>query len=310
MSDLVEFRNIADEIEIRDDGVAVVGIRGAGRLAGVRHTNLIRHFKGGALEADESAESFTEQGVEGGALDGNLNRSKLAQMLMDKGFDGGKLKSFAKEGVPDQALGVILKYYAYKAEPRWRTEQAEYACDQFIDIGIRATCYAVKGLDYINPAPKELPEKPVPRPTFDIIDGGSALLGSAFGKPYREKTILLNMRRYYPEVLIPEIAAVDRSSLKSAEALLTPTQIAAEMNILCKTTPNPSGAKVNTLLEQHGYQINLGKGKWSATDKGEPFSERKPVDLKKKKADKDQLLWYASIIDELRPLVDDQPMAA
>lgn len=66
-------------------------------------------------------------------------------MIVAKGFEGAEISCFSEEGVPDQALGAILKYFAYKAGKRC-TAQAEYACDQFQDIGIRAACYAAKGL--------------------------------------------------------------------------------------------------------------------------------------------------------------------
>ena len=45
MSDLVQFTNIADEITIREsDGVAIVSIRAAGRLAGRGENALREHF--------------------------------------------------------------------------------------------------------------------------------------------------------------------------------------------------------------------------------------------------------------------------
>lgn len=46
MSDLIEFRNIADEITIREDGVPVVTIRGGARLAGKDEKALRYHLSG------------------------------------------------------------------------------------------------------------------------------------------------------------------------------------------------------------------------------------------------------------------------
>ena len=54
MSDLTEFRNIADEITIREsDGVAIVSIKAAARLAGKAPKSLRHHFDIG--EGEESS---------------------------------------------------------------------------------------------------------------------------------------------------------------------------------------------------------------------------------------------------------------
>ena len=119
-SELQQPVKIADEITISEDGVAIVSIRGAARLAGVDDKALRKHFS--------SADSVA---------------NKLAEMLEAKGFTGAD--AWAKEfsqGIPDQALGVILKYYAYEAGARC-TEEAKQTCGLFFDIGIRSFCYSV-----------------------------------------------------------------------------------------------------------------------------------------------------------------------
>lgn len=126
---------IADEITIGEDGVAIVSIRGAARLAGVSPSSIANGLSSVASTPNQ-----------------------MARMIMDRGFDGvALLEQFPKQGIPDIALGAILKYYAYKAG-QWCTEEAERACEQFDIIGIRSFCYSVKGMvEMKKPQPKVEP---------------------------------------------------------------------------------------------------------------------------------------------------------
>lgn len=148
------------------------------------------------------------------------------------------------------------------------------------------------------------PEKDSIKPSnvlpFDVIDKGAEIMGKRFGKAYEESLVMQNIQKYYPQLALPEVSAKDRSSLKSGEALMTPTEIAEALDIRCKTTPSFDPKAVNKLLRDLGYQEKIeGKSGWSATEKGNPFSERKPVSTNSR-SDKDQLFWYASILDILR----------
>jgi hypothetical protein len=100
---------IRNEFRIDAGGKAFVSIRGAARLADVSHVALIKAFEGG-----------------------NMSQTKLAEMLIASGFDPG---NFTEVGIPDIALSIILKYYAYKAKRT--TEQAERFYDAMSAIGIR-----------------------------------------------------------------------------------------------------------------------------------------------------------------------------
>lgn len=110
--------SILSELKVDSNGVGYCSIRGAARLSGIDHAALIGHIQSG-----------------------EKNPSKLAQMLLDKGFE---LVTFSTEGIPDIALGLILKYYAYKAGARC-TQQAELAHDAFEAIGIRAWIQQITG---------------------------------------------------------------------------------------------------------------------------------------------------------------------
>ena len=130
------------------------------------------------------------------------------------------------------------------------------------------------------------------------LDEFATVVGKRFGRHVEESCLILNLRRHCPDMALPEIAATERTSLPSAEALLTATQVAEELGITCKTNSNSSPQGANKLLAELGYQYKVGR-QWTPTEKGEPFCDRKPIDTNSK-SDKYQLLWRASIIDELR----------
>lgn len=105
--------SIKAEIKTNDKGVSVVSISGAARLAGVTQHTLSGHF-----------------------TDIGYKPSKLAQTLIDNGFDTHRLNEFGKDGIPDIALGIILTYYGYQAS-RYCTKLAQQCCLAFMAIGIR-----------------------------------------------------------------------------------------------------------------------------------------------------------------------------
>ena len=101
---------IRNEFRIGADGKAFVSIRGAARIADINDKTLGDSLKTAA----------------------GINPSKLAQTLTDKGFEPA---GFFVSGIPDVALAIILKYYAFKANRT--TEQAERFYDAMSAVGIR-----------------------------------------------------------------------------------------------------------------------------------------------------------------------------
>ncbi len=140
-------------------------------------------------------------------------------------------------------------------------------------------------------------ETALPAASLEEIDKVAFILGKRHGAAYEESLLAQNIKKHYPQLTLPEIPAKERSSLKSAEALLTPTQIAKELGFKYKTG-NPNPQAVNTMLATLGYQEKIDN-KWSATEKGKPYSDRKPVSTNSR-SDKDQLFWYRSILDVLK----------
>ena len=109
------FENIQKELRIdATTGVGYCSIRGAATIAGV----------------DQSSLSHTLKTGEG------LEPSKLAESLMEKGFEGEVLAEFSKTGIPDLALAGILEYYAIDAG-RYCNPTARAAYKSFAAIGIR-----------------------------------------------------------------------------------------------------------------------------------------------------------------------------
>lgn len=103
------------EFRINDDGTVTCSIRAASRLVGVSDIALSKAFKTGA---DQSP-------------------SRLAQFLIQQGFEGANLLSFAENGIPDMALASIMEYFAYECQERYRSEQAKLFCRAYRSVGLR-----------------------------------------------------------------------------------------------------------------------------------------------------------------------------
>lgn len=175
----------------------------------------------------------------------------------------------------------------------------EIAMDVSVWVSIPCRTWANRTLVNVvkqsaNPKVTQLPSR-----SISEIDEFATVVGKRFGPHVEESCLIINLRRHYPDMALPEIAAEDRTSLPSQKALMTPTEIGEELGIVYKTGRG-NGAKVNVLLKDLGYQVKTaGSPPWSPTEKGEPFCDLKPVDTGSK-SDKFQLLWRVSIIDELR----------
>ncbi len=101
--------DIKQEFRIDPNGQAIISIRGASRIAGVSDTALRNNlkFKGA-----------------------NLSTSKMAEMLIERGFKGANFSSFLKQGIPDTALAIVLEYYAFEAAENC-TKEAQFAHRSF-----------------------------------------------------------------------------------------------------------------------------------------------------------------------------------
>lgn len=203
----------------------------------------------------------------------------------------------------EQSVVTLLEGGLYELLGKSRSKNAAKFQDWLYDEvlpSIRKTgSYSVT--QTIDVQAVEVPHLPPAPPIPEIVDDSEAL-GRLFGPAYGESFAIINIKKFHPHKTLPEASARDRSSMETPQALLTATQIAEELGITCKTNSNPSPQNANKLLANLGYQYKVGKGKdslWTPTEKGESFCDRKPVDTNSK-SDKFQLLWRASILDELR----------
>lgn len=122
----LEFK-LASEIRIGKDGIGTMSIRGAARVAGVAMQTLQRAFKGDSK-----------------------NGGKLTELLTQQGFTP---TTFSRNGVPDTAVAMIVKYYAYLAGERCN-EQSKQMDFVFAAIGSRTWMQQLTGWTAKNHAAK------------------------------------------------------------------------------------------------------------------------------------------------------------
>jgi hypothetical protein len=107
-------KQIQSEFRVNPNGQVFTSIRGAARLADI----------------DESS-------IRTALHSAGQKPSRLAEFLIQEGFEGAELISWVTTGIPDIALALILEYYAHECQERYRSEQAKLCCRAFNSIGIR-----------------------------------------------------------------------------------------------------------------------------------------------------------------------------
>lgn len=105
---------IQSEFRLDNEGRAYVSIRGAARLADIDAESIGKALR----SADQKP-------------------SSLSEFLAEQGFRGADQTKWRNSGIPDTALALILEYYAYETQERYRSEQAKLCCRAFRAIGIR-----------------------------------------------------------------------------------------------------------------------------------------------------------------------------
>lgn len=272
---IVPFESIANELSVRSDGVAKSTIRGAARICGVSEKALRLTFKGAELKP-----------------------SKLAQTLMNAGFEPAELERFNEEGIPDQALAIIIEYYAFDAG-RYETDQAKVSYRAFASVGIRATVWKVKNFEPGSPTQiRSVPSRDEAIADMKFMEAAADMLISAGLDPLLAKAhVLSQTARMYP-ALAPQIEAVkalipQSSELQSDNIYLTPTDLGKRLN------PPLSPQRINLLLIGLGLQSRTGKKDpaYELTSQGKKYGK---VTLNQAKAsDKtvQHIKWLASVIE-------------
>ncbi|MEH1973824.1 MAG: hypothetical protein V7L02_11630 [Nostoc sp.] len=107
----------SNDLKIDSDGKSIFSIRSVERLVGVNRELLLKHFKPSSLKT-----------------------SKLAQKLIEQGFSPASLESWKTLGVPDEAVSLVIVYYAMDAG-RYCTDEAKNMREAFTTLGLRVLAY-------------------------------------------------------------------------------------------------------------------------------------------------------------------------
>jgi hypothetical protein len=274
MAELSLVRFDRDGLELFIDeatGRAYASIRATARMVG-KDSSTIQRWVGVAKLELLKAEVQTPGGLQGAAL----------------------LSS-------DQVFKAAIKYNPELAEKMGAAGSNVYMC------GVAGYKVAVM----TNQALERLEKQFLPTATPKEIKEAVSLARYVYGKAYAERYAAQMMQKHQPHLSFPTPRPEEFTSLTTAQALLTPTQVASEIGLFCRTNATAGDARrVNKLLESIGYQVRID-GQWSATEKAiaAGLCDRKPVSTDSR-TQKDQLLWSAKVIGILKEHIVIPPMAA
>lgn len=271
MTQIEVISQIKSEIQIDTEGKAFVSIRGAARLADV----------------DEKSLRYSFQGAE-------QKPSQLAVFLMQQGFDPAEQTRWSSIGVPDLALSLVLEYYAYECQERYRTQQAKLCCRAFRAIGIRT--WIQKELNWQQDLPPKLPSITDLTLTIDLIFSGTSI----------DKNLVAGVKGNTIAKLHPQLApAVEEAknllaaSTAAEEQLVTPTRLGEIIGD--RTGKRLSAKTVNVMLANAGLQSrNHQKDPaWIPTEKGKRWGQVTLNTAKGKDKTVQNTRWYPSVVNQL-----------
>ncbi|MEH1777192.1 MAG: hypothetical protein V7K64_13550 [Nostoc sp.] len=121
---LLQSQAQTSDIKLDEEGKSTFTIRATARLTGV--------------SAESISKAFTSV---------NQKPSKLAETLMEQGFESVNLEKWKTDGIPDIAVYHIVYYYAHDAG-RYCTEQAKLMAKAFGAMGVRV--FSQKALGYTS----------------------------------------------------------------------------------------------------------------------------------------------------------------
>ena len=270
IADVVE--QIREEIEVDTQGKGKASIRATARLAGVDHESIRKSL----------------------VYSGDQRPTKLAQMLISHGFEGGNLEEWRLSGIPDTAISIILEYYAFDAG-RYCTEQARLACKAFMTIGIRLWMQKIKGWEQHLPQPQLLV------PSLEEI---STLLDLTLGKAGLEPKLVAGAKlnaigKRYPHLLKETEDAKSMLVVPVENKLLTPKQLG---EILAERTNETwSSQRINKLLIEQGFQVRNRDGNpdYLPTEKGKAYSQLTLNTAKGRDKTVQHLKWLEIVLETI-----------
>jgi hypothetical protein len=178
-------KQIQSEFRLDAEGKALVSIRGAARLASV----------------DESS-------IRSSLHSAGQKPSKMAEFLMRQALKGADLASWTENGIPDIGLALILEYFAYETQPRYRTEQSRLCCRAFSAIGIRAWIHESIGW-----------KKPESQKLISLTQENrleAAKLGAKLLEYRHDERLLMTLQAEVKNLLAPESSEPSQPKMMSA----------------------------------------------------------------------------------------------
>lgn len=267
---------VKQEIQIDSEGKGKASIRAVARLVDVEHSSILRMLDSGVL-----------------------NPTKLAEVLVEQGFEGGVLSTWKTNGIPDIAIATIAHYYAYEAG-RYCTSQAKLVCKAFTAIGVRAWMQQVAGWSNSHTSkPSSLPPSPQ-----DIADLYELILGN--GKTNLDPNLIAGVKLNAIATLHPQLASAAEMikpvlQIPVDDQLVSPTQLAEALTH--RTQKTWTAREVNRLLIKEGFQQPHPEGSsnpaYLPTQKGERFSKIILNTAKNTNKTIQTLRWLPAVLKEL-----------
>lgn len=266
---------VKQEIQIDSEGKGKASIRAVARLVDVEHSSILRMLDSGVL-----------------------NPTKLAEVLVEQGFEGGVLSTWKTNGIPDIAIATIAHYYAYEAG-RYCTSQAKLVCKAFTAIGVRAWMQQVAGWSNSHTKPSSLPPSPQ-----DIADLYELVLGN--GKTNLDPNLIAGVKLNAIATLHPQLASAAEMikpvlQIPVDDQLVSPTQLAEALTH--RTQKTWTAREVNRLLIKEGFQQPHPEGSsnpaYLPTQKGERFSKIILNTAKNTNKTIQTLRWLPAVLKEL-----------
>jgi hypothetical protein len=267
---------VKQEIHVDSEGKGKASIRAVARLVDVSDSSIWRAFQGAAQTP-----------------------SKLAETLIEQGFEGAAQVAWKTNGIPDIAIASIAHYYAYEAG-RYCTSQAKLVCKAFTAIGIRAWMQQVAGWSTPNShAPKTPSLSPSPQDIAQLYD---LILGNTNLDPKLIAGVKLNaIATLHPQLASAAEMIKPVLQIPVDDQLISPTQIAEALTR--RTQKTWTAREVNKLLIKEGFQQPHPEGSSSPaylpTQKGERFSKIILNTAKNTNKTIQTLRWLPAILKEL-----------
>jgi len=269
---------IKNEISVDATGKGKASIRAVARLMDVDHTSLLESLK----------------------TAGGISPSKLVALLTEQGFDAGGILFWTENGIPDLAIAIIAKYYAYKAGQRCK-KQAEMVDTAFTGIGVRSWIQQQTGWKRQEPKQVEQINQELSNPLY--LQASATAIDLVLIPTGTDSRLIAGVKANYFSKIYPELApAMEEAkkllSIPIEDELVRPGKLAELYE--AKTGIKLSAQKMNKLLADKGLQFKNPNGSepaWKPTEEGKEYSQTVMDTAKGHNKSVTSLKWYPSVIE-------------